>query len=166
MGIFNRLKQALMIIITTNNNDEIVHSPNSYENDKSDLNRNIALSSPVFDLEGVQMTITQVIFAFGTQKGQIIELQKQNEGLKQETDNLKLELQQFRSGSHQEIIDSKLSETETAVLDLVKENKLDKALLVDKIVLLGKSKSHAYRIIADLLKKEKIKKENNIYIIQ
>ena len=67
MGIFNRLKQALMIIITTNNNDEIVHSPNSYENDKSDLNRNIALSSPVFDLEGavfdlegVQMTITQV----------------------------------------------------------------------------------------------------------
>ena len=162
MRIFNRLKRALLRIIKTNENDEKAYSDNSYENE----NRNIALSSPVFELEGMQMTITQVIFAFGTQKGQIIELQKQNTGLKQEADNLKLELQQFRSGSHLEIIDSKLSATETAVLNLIKENKPDKKYLVDDIIKMGRSKSHAYRIIADLLKKEKIKKENNLYLIQ
>lgn len=165
MGIFNRLKQALLRIVTNEKNEK-THSDNSYDNEKITPNLNIAPYSPVFELEGTQMNITQIIFAFGVQKGQITELQKQNVGLKQETDNLKLELQQFRSGSHHEIIDSKLSETETFVLNLVKENKFDNKSLVEKIVEIGKSKSHAYRIISDLLKKIKIKKENNLYIIQ
>ena len=124
-----------------------------------------------FSIEGREMTSSQIIYAFGVQKGQLNELTKQNGALQsqigelqQSIQELQTEIQQYKSGSHDEIIDAKLSKIEVSVLAIAKEKKLTHQELMQEIIKLGRSKSHAYRVISSLKKKNKIKKENNLII--